>query len=78
MTDGQGDAAAMEGEQETGAPTQQTSLRYLRLQNGFRNLLKSGLDRLDEQVGDADGMAIHMLLLLRCSLQCCAAHLCLS
>jgi hypothetical protein len=50
MTDAQGDAAAMEGEQETRVPAQQTSLRYLRLQNGFRNMLKSGLDRLDEQV----------------------------
>lgn len=49
MTDGQADAVAMEGDQETGAPAQQTSLRYLRLQNGFRNMLKSGMDRLDQQ-----------------------------
>lgn len=29
---------------------QQTSLRYLRLQNDFRNMMKSGMDCLDEQV----------------------------
>jgi hypothetical protein len=66
MADGQVAAAAMDGEQETGAPAQQTSLRYLRLQNGFRNMLKSGLDRLDEQVGNLRGMSVCMLLLLFC------------
>jgi hypothetical protein len=61
MMDAQGDAAAMEGEQETRGPAPQTSLRYLRLQNGFRNMLKSGMDRLDEQVRGWHGIATCVL-----------------
>lgn len=48
---------------------QQTSLRYLRLQNGFRNMLKSGLERIDEQVGALCGVQAGGLF--DCGVQLC-------
>lgn len=60
------DSAMREGLSGQESIAQQTSIRYLRLHNGFRNMLKSGLERIDEQVGGAAPQTCSARTVLSC------------